>query len=116
MVQKPAKQMLAYHLNDDIEASSRNSAFIKRSTNWMIEYFNLKPGKKVADFGCGPGLYAQRLAKSGAAVTGVDFSANSIDYAKVQAKEAGLNINYIVADYLKFPAKAGGLTDRLAEH
>lgn len=97
-----AKQMLAYHLNDDIEASSRNSTFIERSTNWMIENFNLKPGKAVADFGCGPGLYAQRLSKSGAKVTGIDFSANSVEYAKGRAREAGLNINYVVADYLKF--------------
>lgn len=97
-----AKQMLAYHLNDDIEASSRNSTFIKRSSDWMIEHFDLKPGKTIADFGCGPGLYTQRLAKSRAAVTGVDFSANSIDYAKGQAKKAGLSINYITADYLEF--------------
>lgn len=95
-----AKQMLAYHLNDDIDASSRSSAFIKRSTDWMRSHFDLKPGKAVADFGCGPGLYAQRLAGSGAAVTGVDFSANSIGYAKEQAKTAGLDIDYIVADYL----------------
>ncbi len=97
-----AKQMLAYHLNDNIEASSRNSVFIKRSTDWMIEHFNLKPGKTVADFGCGPGLYTQQLAKKGATVTGVDFSANSINYAKDQAKDAGISINYVVADYLKF--------------
>lgn len=97
-----AKQMLAYHLNDEIEASSRNSAFIKRSTDWMMAQFNLKPGKAVADFGCGPGLYAQRLAESGAAVTGIDFSANSIDYAQGQARAAGLDINYVVADYLTF--------------
>ncbi len=97
-----AKQMLAYHLNDNIDASSRNSAFIQRSTDWMIAHFDLKPGKTVADFGCGPGLYAQRLAKSGAAVTGVDFSANSIEYARGQAEEAGLGIQYVVADYLKY--------------
>ena len=97
-----AKQMLAYHLNDDIDASSRSSAFIERSTDWMGARFDLKPGKTVADFGCGPGLYAQRLAGSGAAVTGVDFSANSIAYAKAQAEAAGLGIDYVVADYLTF--------------
>jgi cyclopropane fatty-acyl-phospholipid synthase-like methyltransferase len=101
-----AKQMLEYHLNDDIDASSRNSAFITRSTDWMIAHFNLEPGKTVADFGCGPGLYAQRLGKSGAAITGVDFSANSIEYAKGQAKAAGLSIDYVVADYLKFETSA----------
>jgi 2-polyprenyl-3-methyl-5-hydroxy-6-metoxy-1,4-benzoquinol methylase len=54
--------MLQYHLNDDIEASSRNSAFIEKSCNWIADHFNIK-GKKVIDFGCGPGLYATRLAQ-----------------------------------------------------
>ena len=36
----------------------------------------------IADFGCGPGLYAQRLARAGLNVTGIDFSANSLQYAR----------------------------------
>lgn len=96
-----AEQMLQYHLNDDIEASSRNSAFIEKSCNWISDHFNIK-GKKVIDFGCGPGLYAKRLAQKGAMVTGIDFSENSINYAREEAKENELKINYIVSDYLEF--------------
>ncbi|KPA15407.1 SAM-dependent methyltransferase [Candidatus Magnetomorum sp. HK-1] len=95
------QQMLQYHLNDDIEASSRNSAFIEKSCNWISDYFNIK-GKKVIDFGCGPGLYTTKLAQKGAFVTGIDFSENSINHARTTAKEKGLNINYIVSDYLDF--------------
>jgi len=94
-----AQQMLQYHLNDDIEASSRNSVFIEKSCEWIADHFNIE-GKKVADFGCGPGLYATRLAQKGAFVTGIDFSANSINHARTVAKEKGLSINYIVSDYL----------------
>jgi len=96
-----AHQMLQYHLNDDIEASSRNSAFIEKSCNWIADHFNIK-GKKVIDFGCGPGLYATRLAQKGAFVTGIDFSENSINHARIEAKKKGLSINYIVSDYLDF--------------
>ena len=96
-----AQQMLRYHLNDDIEASSRNSAFIEKSCEWIAEHFNIED-KKVIDFGCGPGLYAKRLAQKGAFVTGIDFSENSINHARREAKEKGLNINYIVSDYLEF--------------
>jgi len=96
-----AKQMLQYHLNDDIEASSRNSTFIEKSCNWIADHFNIK-GKKVIDFGCGPGLYATRLAQKGASVTGIDFSENSINHAQTEAKEKGLSIHYIVSDYLDF--------------
>jgi cyclopropane fatty-acyl-phospholipid synthase-like methyltransferase len=96
-----AQQMLLYHLNDDIEASSRNSAFIEKSCNWIADHFNIE-GKTVIDFGCGPGLYTTRLAEKGAFVTGIDFSKNSINHARSSAKEKGLNINYIVSDYLDF--------------
>ena len=96
-----AQQMLQYHLNDDIEASSRNSAFIESSCNWIADHFNIK-GKKVIDFGCGPGLYATLLAQKGAFVTGIDFSANSINHARTAAKEKGLSIHYVVSDYLEF--------------
>jgi 2-polyprenyl-3-methyl-5-hydroxy-6-metoxy-1,4-benzoquinol methylase len=96
-----AQQMLQYHLNDDIEASSRNSAFIEKSCAWIADHFKIK-GKKVIDFGCGPGLYASRLAQKGALVTGIDFSENSIEYGQTAAKEKGLSIHYVVSDYLDF--------------
>ena len=96
-----AQQMLQYHLNDDIEASSRSSTFIEKSCNWIANHFDIK-GKKIIDFGCGPGLYATQLAQKGASVTGIDFSENSINYARTEAKKEGLTINYIVSDYLDF--------------
>ncbi|MEM1132824.1 MAG: methyltransferase domain-containing protein [Pseudomonadota bacterium] len=97
-----AQQMLALHLNESVDMSSRNAAFIDASTAWMIEQFDLKPGKSVCDFGCGPGLYASRLAQSGAAVTGIDFSENSIRYAREQAEKAQQQITYNHANYLEY--------------
>jgi len=97
-----SEQMLAYHLNETVDAASRNHAFIDRSADWIVAHFKLESGAKVADFGCGPGLYAQRLAAHGLDVTGIDFSANSLRYAREQASAAGLDITYIEADYLGF--------------
>ena len=94
--------MLAYHLNDDVDASSRNSAFIGRSVEWMAYRFGLGSGSEIADFGCGPGLYASRLARKGANVTGIDFSAGSIAYAREQAGAQGLSIDYVNQNYLDF--------------
>jgi SAM-dependent methyltransferase len=95
-------QMLACHLNPDIDPASRNHAFIQRSAAWIIEHFNLGQGKNVADFGCGPGLYATLFAKTGASVTGIDFSPRSIAYAKEQAAQAGEDIDYVEQNYLNF--------------
>ncbi len=106
-----AQKMLQYHLNDDIEASSRNSAFIGKSCNWIADHFNIK-GKKVVDFGCGPGLYATRLTQKGAAVTGIDFSGNSINYARTTAKEKGLSINYSTFGVKPKPSPRCSLTNR----
>lgn len=97
-----SKQMLATHLNQDNNLASRKLSFIERSVQWIIARFDLREGKAVADFGCGPGLYAQRLARTKAAVTGIDFSKNSIDYARAQAWNEKLDIEYVHQDYLEF--------------
>ena len=97
-----SKQMLAYHLNGEIDVSSRNAAFIERSVAWIVERFNVGAGTKIADFGCGPGLYASRLARKEADVTAIDFSSRSIQYAREAATKEGLDINYVNENYLEF--------------
>lgn len=49
-------QMLQYHLNDDIDVSSRNRKFIERSVSWIVSHFEVDSNTLIADFGCGPGL------------------------------------------------------------
>ncbi len=95
-------QMLRLHLNPEIDVSSRNINFIDRSVDWIASRFNIGAGKKIADFGCGPGLYATRLARRHADVTGIDFSKRSIRYAQETADRERLPIHYINRNYLDF--------------
>ena len=97
-----SEQMLACHLNADIDVSSRRAEFIDRSVAWIVSHFNVGTGTRIADFGCGPGLYANRLAKLGACVTGIDFSERSITHARKVAAEEGLTATYVNQNYLKF--------------
>ncbi len=97
-----SNQMLSFHLNEDIDVSSRNAAFIDRSVEWIASHFNVGTGTKIADFGCGPGLYATRLAQRRAVVTGIDFSKRSIEYARQVATSEGLSIHYVNQNYLEF--------------
>ena len=97
-----SKQMLAYHLNADIDVSSRRGAFIDRSVEWISSKFGVKAGTRIADFGCGPGLYATRLASRDASVTGIDFSKNSIEHARTVAADERLSIQYTHQNYLEF--------------
>ena len=97
-----SKKMLEYHLNESIDVSSRNINFINQSVDWISDRFNLNSNSDIIDFGCGPGLYANRFAEKEIKVTGIDFSKNSIDYAKQIASNSDLNVNYIHKNYLNF--------------
>ncbi|MFC2071331.1 class I SAM-dependent methyltransferase [Chloroflexota bacterium] len=97
-----SKKMLECHLNEAIDLSSRNKVFIDRSVDWIISHFDVGSNSRIADFGCGPGLYTTPLAEKGADVTGLDISERSIRYAKEIAVQKELDINYVVQNYLEY--------------
>ncbi len=94
-----AKQMLLTHLDQKTPLASRPIKAINQMVNWIDNNFQLN-GKTICDLGCGPGLYAERYAQLGAHVSGLDFSSNSIEYAKASALEKDISINYITDNYL----------------
>ena len=97
-----AARMLDFHLDPEGGLASRPFAAIDAMVGWMDARLGLA-GAAVCDLGCGPGLYAERLAKRGARVMGLDFSAGSIAHARKSAPAAGPAVDYRVADYLKDP-------------
>ena len=102
-----SEMMLRYHLDGEVDLASRRTPFIDASCEWIQERFGLGPGKRIVDLGCGPGLYVNRLARTGAHVTGVDFSPRSIEYARERAAEAGLDVDYRLGDYLALELEGG---------
>lgn len=96
-----SKQMLKAHLNPEFEGASRNLDFIEKSVAWIKELVEPRNYPALLDIGCGPGIYAERFAREGYQVTGVDFSKRSIDYARESAYRQGLDIKYLFQDYLK---------------
>lgn len=99
-----SRQMLKLHLNPEEELASRKMDFIEASAAFMQQKFGLREGKTVLDFGCGPGLYTTRFARLGCKVNGLDFSAQSIDYARMEAVRQGLDIEYRLINYLDYQA------------
>ncbi len=95
-----SEQMLACHLDPNTELASRKPETIDQIVRWLASQCDLKIGDSVLDLGCGPGLYASRMAKQGLRVTGVDYSQGSINYATQSAKDQGLDITYRYQDYL----------------
>ena len=102
-----SKKMLSLHLNGENDIASRNTTFIDKSVEWISSYFHVGAGTKIADFGCGPGLYTTRLARRQAEVTGIDFSTRSIEYAQQIAMTENLPIEYINQNYLEYETDKG---------
>ena len=98
-----SRKILDFHLSQDTELASRNKLFIDLSVEWMCSKFNIGSKTRLADFGCGPGLYTSAFAQTGAFVTGVDFSENSISYAKTNDPEN--KIDYVLCDYLEYESE-----------
>lgn len=95
-----ARQLLEIHLNPDIDAASRKPQSIEKTLEF-IDKSCINPGMQILDMGCGPGIYTEKIAAKGHHVTGVDFSENSIDYARKTASLNKSNVEYICQNYLE---------------
>ncbi len=95
-----SEQMLKAHLDPEWDAASYKHNTIEQIVEWQVKYLNLNKGKRILDLGCGPGLYTTRFSQYGLEVVGMDYSRNSINYAKHYAETNGLNIRYLYQDYL----------------
>ncbi len=85
-----SKRMLREHLDESHSAASRTTPERVQQIDWLWEKLGLRPGSRVLDLTCGPGLYAVALAERGCEVTGIDFSPAAIGYAREQAINAGV--------------------------
>lgn len=98
-----ASQMLLAHIEPNVDAASRRMELIDKTVKFLNE--QIKEGGAILDLGCGPGLYAEKLCRSGHKVTGVDFSRNSILYAQNSARKQGLDIEYVCKNVLSLTYK-----------
>jgi 2-polyprenyl-3-methyl-5-hydroxy-6-metoxy-1,4-benzoquinol methylase len=58
----------------------------------------LAPGARVLDAPCGHGRIANRLARAGARVTGLDITEPFLDIARAQAADWGVEVDYGAGD------------------
>ncbi|MGC1375903.1 MAG: class I SAM-dependent methyltransferase [Anaerolineales bacterium] len=82
-----SKRMLKEHLTQQHDAASRRTVTIRKHVQWIHNHLLGGQPSRILDLGCGPGLYASRLAKLGHTCTGIDFSPASIEYATAHAPE-----------------------------
>ena len=96
-----SEQMLRSHLDPIAEPASRAHAFIDRSVAWLVPALGLERGGRLLDLGCGPGLYANRIAEYGIEVIGLDVSRRSLDFARAQGRAGSLSSVFRQANYLE---------------
>jgi SAM-dependent methyltransferase len=99
-------RMLAEHLSQEHDAASRRLETIDKQVEWVHNELLSGKATKVLDLCCGPGLYANRLARLGHECVGVDYSPAAIDYAEAEARKEGL-----AAAYLRRDVRAGDYGD-----
>ena len=81
------------------------NAFTKNTVeevNFILEELKLTLGSHILDVGCGTGRHSVELAKRDYKVTGVDISSGMLSEAKMAARKAGVEVEWIQADASKF--------------
>jgi ubiquinone/menaquinone biosynthesis C-methylase UbiE len=64
----------------------------------------LAPGRRLLDVGCGAGREAIGFARAGIEVVGIDVAPTMVELARERATQAGLAIEFAVAEPLTVPA------------
>ena len=67
--------------------------------NDLLDRLELKPGQQVLDLGCGAGGISEYVSdRTGAMVTGIDYSAPAIETAKVRTENKRSQLTFMQAD------------------
>ena len=92
-----SRRMLKEHLSQRHDLASRRNEWIDKQVAWIHEHLLRAHPSRILDLGCGPGLYAHRLAKLGHDYRGIDFGPASIEYAQQHRPEAS-RCDFILGD------------------
>lgn len=93
-----SERVLKEHLSQDHDLASRRFETIDAQVEWIHRYLLDGRPAKILDLGCGPGLYASRLARRGHECVGIDYSPASIAYAVDNARKENLRCDYVCRD------------------
>ena len=77
----------------------------------VLERLKPQRGERWLDLACGTGSMAERAARAGAEVTGVDLAPALLEQAKERARAGGLKIDYQVGDCERLEGIGDGAFD-----
>ncbi|WP_443744236.1 class I SAM-dependent methyltransferase [Sutterella sp.] len=82
----------------------------------LASLLDLPEGACVADVGCGPGLFALLAARMGCRAAGCDASPEMLVRARENARRAGLDVDFVLADAADLPFEDGSLSAVLSRY
>ena len=99
-----SRRLLAEHLDQGHDGASRRLPLVDQHVRRLAQLLPPVPAR-VLDAGCGPGLYAVRLAGLGHRVDGVDVGPAVIRHARRAARAAGVSglTHFEVGDVRSMP-------------
>ncbi len=105
-----SQRMLREHLDESHGAASRQTRERALQIDWLWTKLGLRPGARLLDVTCGPGLYAVEFAGRGCQVTGVDFGPAAIGHAQELADERGVSgrCTFVQQDVRQMAAAGAG--------
>jgi SAM-dependent methyltransferase len=113
---------LTYQYADSEKLRIRQEAHRLYSENpadflaWVVDLLDPQPGERVADVGCGPGIYHPLLARRGAVVVGLDASLGMAGDVAEQAGQKGLRVWPVQAGAEALPLATASVDRLMANH
>ncbi|MFN2452207.1 MAG: class I SAM-dependent methyltransferase [Candidatus Dormibacteria bacterium] len=101
-----SRRLLAEHLDQRHDGASRRLSEVDRHVRRLTRLLPSPPAR-LLDAGCGPGLYAVRLAAAGYEVVGVDLGAAVLEHGRALAAESGVSVDLRQGDLLEAPLGEG---------
>lgn len=85
--------------------ASRALRFREDNAGVWLDAIGVKDGMHVLEAGCGGGVFSHRVkaALPGCSVTGIDYDAGHIEYARAKTAELGLDCEFLCCDACDMP-------------
>ncbi len=76
----------------------------KNEVDFVVETARIQPSDTILDLACGHGRHAIELASRGFShITGLDYSETFISKARLDAEQAGVNVDFMLGDMKELP-------------
>src|ERR1700722_18491033 len=96
----------------DANAYAATGRFVADLAGGVVELLGARPGEAILDLGCGDGALTEKIAATGAVVTGADASAAMV----AAARERGLNVHQVSATEMQFDGEFDAVFSNAALH